>query len=158
MSARIVYIGIYLMVTTLIHKTSTEQLQKLKEEIATLARQVMLQQLSIEDKVRTDGGSGIKQVRIKKGGPETYYTNSHTGDSIAAIHDHSNYRNTAGQGEGRFVLNGVEFSTRHNDYLLRMPSRKLSTYHLVEDIPFPPVPRDVLIKPTVQEQVSSPSI
>ncbi|KAH9487608.1 hypothetical protein Btru_070570 [Bulinus truncatus] len=127
--------------------------RQLKNVISALARQVMLQQFSQEEKLRSDGGSGIKQIRVDGDGPRTYFTNSHSGSSVVAIHDHANHQSTIGQGEGQFVLNGVEFRSRHNDYPLKMPSTKSSTYNLVSDIPFPEVPPDVLSKPTVEEQI-----
>ena len=64
----------------------------------------MLQQFAMEELVRSDGGSGIKQVRgsvhtIDRG----YYAPSHVGGgrrgSMASIHDHSNYRTTLGMGD-----------------------------------------------------------
>ncbi|KAH9487610.1 hypothetical protein Btru_070574 [Bulinus truncatus] len=132
--------------------------RQLKNVISALARQVMLQQFSQEEKLRSDGGSGIKQIRVDGDGPRTYFTNSHSGSSVVAIHDHANHQSTIGQGEGQFVLNGVEFRSRHNDYPLKMPSTKSSTYNLVSDIPFPEVPPDVLSKPTVEEQVAIENI
>ena len=46
------------------------------------------------------------------------------------------------------VLNGVEFRTRHNDYVLKMPSRSSREWHATEDVPFPEVP------PSVKQQTS----
>ena len=43
-------------------KTSAE-VQTLKSSVATLARQLVMQQLFVEERVRSDGDSGIKQVR-----------------------------------------------------------------------------------------------
>ena len=56
-------------------------------------------------------------------------------------------------GEIIAVLNGVEFRTRHNDYRLYMPSTTSTKYGLVEDIPFPEVPPEVLQQPTIPDQV-----
>ncbi|CAL1547339.1 unnamed protein product [Lymnaea stagnalis] len=113
----------------------------------------MLQQLAAEEKLRADGGSGLKQIRADVDGPETYYVNGHSGGSVGAIHDHSNSQITIGQGEGQFVLNGVEFRTRHNDYALRMPTKSTSAYHVLSEIPYPQVPPEVTEKSTVQEQI-----
>ena len=66
------------------------------------------------------------------------------GYSFAANHDHENYMHTIGMGEVEVVLNGVNFRTRHNDYKLSMPSTTSTDYMAVEDIPFPPVPPEVL--------------
>lgn len=56
-------------------------------------------------------------------------------------------------GELNFVLNGVEFRTRHNDYRLRMPVTNDTTYNKMVDITYPEVPPEVLAKHTVAEQV-----
>ncbi|XP_059157537.1 uncharacterized protein LOC131941931 [Physella acuta] len=138
------------------HVTSLEQttIDQLKNVVAALSRQVMLQQFAAEEKIRADGGSGIKQIRVDADGPENFYVNTHSGRSISSIHDHSNTMLTVGQGEGQYVLNGVEFRTRHNDYLLRMPSTQTGNYNQMTEIPFPPVPPEVLEKPTVQEQIA----
>uniref|UniRef100_A0A2C9KY79 Uncharacterized protein n=1 Tax=Biomphalaria glabrata TaxID=6526 RepID=A0A2C9KY79_BIOGL len=124
-----------------------------KNVVSSLARQVMLQQFSQEEKLRSDGGSGIKQVRVDKDGEKNYDTNSHSGVAMGAIHDHSNYKMTVGLGEGQYVLNGVEFRTRHNDYPLRMPSTRSSDYHIMSEIPTPAVPPQVLEKSSVEEQI-----
>ena len=42
-------------------KTSDE-VQTLKSSVSTLARQLVMQQLFVEERVRSDGDSGIKQV------------------------------------------------------------------------------------------------
>ena len=65
------------------------------------------------------------------------------GTKAASIHDHSNYRDLAGLGEFIAVMNGVEFRTRHNDYHMFKPSTENNTYHEVEEIEFPEVPRAV---------------
>ncbi|XP_012934635.1 mucin-17 [Aplysia californica] len=129
------------------------EMEQLKRLIGALSRQVMLQQVAAEEKVRSDGASGIKQVRATSSGPLTYNVNAHTASGVASIHDHTNNRITLGQGEGVFVLNGVEFRTRHNDYPLRMASRKSKKYNVVQEVKFPDVPPEVLNKTTVQEQV-----
>lgn len=48
----------------------------------------------------------------------------------------------------------MQFRTRHNDYLLKMPHRTNGIYHATEDIPFPAVPPSVLSQPTVRAQVA----
>ena len=66
-----------------------------------------------------------------------------SGQAVAAIHEHSNYKHTVGMGELVAVLNGVEFRTRHNDYKMRMPSRNSTVYGATEDVPYPDVPPQV---------------
>lgn len=125
-----------------------------KQTISGLARQMMLQQLFVEERVRSDGSSGVKQIRSNGGGSRPYHYNTFSSNSFLAIHEHSNYDRTVGMGEFIGVLNGVEFRTRHNDYKLRMPHRTKSDYHAMEDVPFPDVPPSVLSKKTVTEQVA----
>ena len=47
---------------------------------------------------------------------------SYTNVAIANAHNHADFKYTVGLGELSAVLNGVEFSSRHNDYSLRTPS------------------------------------
>lgn len=140
------------------HPTTTpapdaERLKKLEMVTEQLARQLMLQQLYVEEKTRSDGDSGIKQLRMRTDGDKTYDTDSFVGRSVAAVHDHSNLERTVGLGEMTAVLNGLEFRTRHNDYKLRMPVHN-NTYHAMEDIPFPPVPPSVLAKHGMEAQAA----
>ena len=128
-------------------------LKKQKTQIGALTRQMILQQLFVEERIRSEGQSGIKQIRNDVGGTKSYYHNSHVGKRVVAIHDHSNNIRTVGMGEFIGVLNGVEFRTRHNDYRLYMPSRSTSQYHKTEDIPFPDVPPQVKAKKSVTAQV-----
>ncbi len=96
--------------------------EKLKKEILRLGRQMMLQQFFTEERIRSEGNSGIKQIRGRSVGLKSYYSSNHNGNSMASIHDHANNIRTVGMGEFTAVLNGVEFRTRHNDYRLYMPS------------------------------------
>ena len=114
----------------------------------------MLQQLYVEERIRSDGQSGIKQIRNGAGGTKSYYSNSHGGTRVAAIHDHSNNIRTVGMGELVAVLNGVEFRTRHNDYRLNMPSQTSRGYHVTQEIQFPEVPPEVTSRSNITEQVA----
>ncbi|CAH1780052.1 unnamed protein product [Owenia fusiformis] len=130
-----------------------KDVEGLKKTVNSLARQMMLQQLFVEERIRSDGDSGIKQTRHSRDGTKSYFSTSFTDSRIAAIHDHTNNIRTVGMGEFIAVLNGVEFRTRHNDYRLLMPSKTKKTFHSVDPIPFPDVPPAVLAKKTVNEQV-----
>ena len=121
-------------------------MQDMRESLQTLARQVMLQQLYVEESARSEGHSGIKQTSVTKHGTRPYHAQSHTLSSVASIHDHANNIRTAGMGEFIAVLNGVEFRTRHNDYSLKKPHSTSKQYHAVEEIEFPPVPPAVTQK------------
>ena len=125
-----------------------------RELIRVLTRQLMMQQMAAEERSRTDGDSGIKQVRHGTSGTESYYSPSHVGSGPASIHDHANNIRTIGMGEIVAVLNGLEFRTRHNDYQLVMPHRTSSEYHAVEKIPFPAVPPEVSNKTSVEDQIA----
>ena len=124
-----------------------------KHVIRILTRQLMMQQLAAEEKSRSDGDSGIKQVRHGTSGTQSYYAPSHVGTGPSAIHDHANYQRTIGMGELVAVLNGVEFRTRHNDHIMVMPHRTSSEYHAVEEIPLPTVPPEVSRQRTVPDQI-----
>ncbi|KAK2171221.1 hypothetical protein NP493_1090g00063 [Ridgeia piscesae] len=137
-----------------IQATTGDEVSTLKSRVATLARQLVMQQLFVEERVRSDGDSGIKQVRHHYEGTRPYHSASHTGTSVASLHDHANNIRTVGLGEFIAVLNGVEFRTRHNDYGLRMPSRTSPVYHQVEEIPFPDVPPEVLQQQELADQIT----
>lgn len=114
--------------------------ESLKKELQRLGRQLMLQQFFTEERIRSEGNSGLKQIRGRSVGSKSYFSESHNGNSMAAIHDHANNIRTVGMGEFTAVLNGVEFRTRHNDYRLYMPHTNSTKYHETENIPFPDVP------------------
>lgn len=131
-----------------------EELRDTKEDFKRLARQTMMLQHNIEERVRSDGDSGIKLVQAETTGPANYYEAGIMADAANSAHDHSNYDRTLGMGPTVTVLNGVEFITRHNDYKLNMPHTHSDDYHAVENIPFPGVPEEVTGKETVEEQVT----
>jgi hypothetical protein len=137
--------GLYLLSTCVAMNTEVE--------FWKLARQVMLQQWYSEERVRSEGSSGVKQVRHQRDGTRPYFTETHTGSGVASIHDHADSRHTLGMGEFVAVLNGVEFTTRHNDPVLVMPHKTSRKYHATEDIPFPEVPPSVSALPDVESQI-----
>jgi len=126
----------------------------MKKTTGDLARQSMLQQLYLEESIRSEGSSGIKQVRAYEGGTRPYHFTSYSAHDAGALHEHSSYDRTNGLGELVVVLNGVEFRTRHNDYKIRQPSTTSKAYDALEDIPFPPVPPSVQNKQNVSDQVT----
>lgn len=122
--------------------------------VEKLARQMIMQQLFMEERIRSDGDSGIKHIRLTNHGTKNYHSETHSGDrNTATIHDHTNYIRTVGMGEVDVVLNGVDFRTRHNDYGLYQPSTTEDTYNAVEEIPFPEVPEAVTSLSNVSDQV-----
>jgi len=130
----------------------SKTMEAMKKVVGALGRQTLLQQFANEERIRSEGDSGVKQIRFGSDGTRNYYTNTHTGGSVLSIHDHTNNIRTVGMGEFIGVLNGVEFRTRHNDYRLYMPHRTSKDWHAKEDIPFPDVPPEVLNKGTIDEQ------
>ncbi|XP_013402811.1 uncharacterized protein LOC106168331 [Lingula anatina] len=128
--------------------------ESLQATVNKLARQLMLQQQYVEERIRSDGDSGVKQCRINNEGTKVYHLPSHTSKKgIAALHDHSNHIRTIGLGEVIVVMNGVEFRTRHNDYILHKPSTTSKEYHATEEIQFPDVPPEVTQKAKVEDQI-----
>ncbi|XP_066927101.1 uncharacterized protein [Clytia hemisphaerica] len=130
------------------------EIKKLKETLYLITRQIQNMQFNEEEKTRSDGNSGIKQIRTRNAGGKTYHSSSHTGRSFASIHDHSNNKKICGMGEFIGVLNGVEFRTRHNDYALRSAAHNDKRYEATKELEFPDVPPRVLKKTTVAEQIT----
>jgi len=130
-----------------------ENVQSYKNIIDSLTRQLMMQELYMEEKTRSEQDSGVKQVRLTHLGTQPYHSQSYSLHRFLAIHEHSNHKGTVGLGEFIAILNGYQFRTRHNDYKLKMPSKTSKTWGLMEDIPFPEVPPSVLNKKTIAEQV-----
>ncbi|CAH1800445.1 unnamed protein product [Owenia fusiformis] len=136
------------------HVNNMVEREMLRNNLAVLSKQLMSQNLAIEEQVRSNGDSGLKQTRRTLTGSRPYHSDTHTSNRMAAMHDHANNIRTVGLGEFAAVLNGVEFRTRHNDFRLNMPSRTDPSYGAMEEIPFPPVPPSVLKKTNVQGQVN----
>ncbi|XP_013417163.1 uncharacterized protein LOC106178501 [Lingula anatina] len=126
---------------------------ELNKKVDALATQIMLQQQFLEEKTRTEGSSGIKQLRHFREGTRPYHSNTHSGSSILSMHNHANLDRTPGMGEFIAVLNGLEFRTRHNDYKVVMPHTKSMNYHSTESIPFPDLPPQVVAKKTIDDQI-----
>ena len=78
-------------------------------------------------------------------GTRPYYRESYTGKRIASIHNHADTELTVGLGEFVAVLNGVQFTTRHNDYELRMADFTNTSFLATTEIPFPDVPASVKV-------------
>lgn len=138
---------------TLTPEAVAAYMKRMDSVVEGLSRQVMLQQFYLEEKIRSDGNSGIKQVRMSRDGTRSFYEAAHVERGYLAMHDHANYARTVGMGEMLLAMNGVEFRTRHNDYKLRMPSRNSTAYHATEPIPFPPLPPSVTRLPNITDQI-----
>lgn len=130
-----------------------EVINTIKVQQNTLFRQSMLLRFFEEERVRSEGQSGLVQQRLRNIGLRNFHTETHTGVAAAAIHDHANNIRTVGMGEFSAVLNGVYFKTRHNDFRLNKPSKASMDFHATDEIVFPPVPTEVTNKGTVEEQI-----
>ena len=133
--------------------TVTETFADFDKRLEDIANHLLIQDLYTGEKLRSNGHSGIKQKRLRNSGTRNYHLASHSGTRIAGIHNHANFDRVMGIGEIVAVLNGVEFRTRHNDYMLYQPSTNSSDLHATEDVPFPGVPEAVTEKDTVEEEV-----
>ena len=128
-------------------------LEDFGKRLEDMANHLMIQDLYSGEKIRSEGHSGIKLKRLLAGGTRNYHLASHGSNRVAGIHNHANFDRTIGLGEMVAVLNGVEFRTRHNDFMLYQPSTSSSNLHDVEHIPFPEVPKEVTQKETIEEQI-----
>eukprot|EP01084_Bolivina_argentea_P086395 156158_1 len=121
--------------------------------VGHISRQLILSQFNAEQRIRSEGDSGLTQVRGSYDGDAAYDDGTFTNGAVASIHDHSDNIIVVGIGEIQAVLNGVEFVTRHNDYNLNMPSETESTYGKTQPIPYPNVPPQVTSAGNVNNQI-----
>ena len=128
--------------------------QDLQAAIGHLSRMLILAQFSTEQRVRSEGDSGLTNVRGKYDGDAAYDDGTYSNGNVASIHNHADNIIVVGIGEIQAVLNGVEFQTRHNDYNLNMPSTTSTEYGETEPIPYPDVPPEVLNAGSVANQVA----
>ena len=141
---------LYLSVTTCSAEADSEP----NPYIGVLAAQMKMQQTFAEERIRSDGDSGLKQTRLANRGTKSYHSESFTGErNTMSMHDHSNYYSTVGLAELNMVMNGVEFKTRHNDYGLFKPATDDSTYNAAEEVAFPGVPPAVTDLVDIDDQV-----
>ena len=130
-----------------------DDIESLQQNTQFVFRTMKNQHFYNDQRARTVGFSGIKAVRQRNHGTQSYYSESHVGDSIFNIHSHADRMNTAGIGEFDAVLNGNEFRARHADYKLLMKSRTSQVFGATEPISYPGVPQAVLDKASLNEQV-----
>ena len=112
-----------------------------------------MQQLFNEERIRSEGQSGVKQKRRLSSGTKPYHADGASQSAFLQAHDHADYKYTVGLSEFIAILNGVEFRTRHNDYGLYKPVSNDKTYHKTVPIEQPPVPPEVLAQPTDHDQI-----
>ena len=130
-----------------------EIVENLEYSIGTLGRNMILAQFSEEQRIRSEGHSGLTNVRGLYDGDAAYDDGTYSNGAVASIHDHADNIIVVGIGEIQAVLNGVEFRTRHNDYNLNMPSTTSDEYGATEPIQYPDVPPEVEAKLTVEDEI-----
>eukprot|EP01083_Nonionella_stella_P215721 776137_1 len=125
----------------------------MEASIGYLSRTMILNQFADEQRIRSEGDSGVTNVRGYWDGDLTYDDGSYSNGGSASIHDHSDNSLIVGIGEISAVLNGVEFTSRHNDYNLDMPCVNCSEYNAVDSIERPDIPPSVLSQLTVEDEI-----
>lgn len=129
------------------------QLGHMKETTEGLSRQMMMQQLFVEERIRSDGDSGIKQRMVSHRGTRPFL-NDIVSPDLAGFRESWTSARFLTIGPNIFVMNGVEFRLPGQSYRLQMPSTTSHDWHKTEDIPYPPVPPSVLAKHNVTEQIA----
>eukprot|EP01063_Lacrimia_lanifica_P014529 TRINITY_DN2109_c5_g1_i1.p1 TRINITY_DN2109_c5_g1~~TRINITY_DN2109_c5_g1_i1.p1 ORF type:complete len:794 (+),score=320.27 TRINITY_DN2109_c5_g1_i1:75-2456(+) len=139
-----------------------EAVERLKGVAATMGRQLIETEARLEERVRAEGHSGVSKIRSKAHGDRAYHQEAHVGEGgPAAAHNHADFKDTIGMGEFQAVMNGVQFTTRHNDFDFRQPDETLSEEAYTGTFPpqarlidTPDVPPAVAALATVEEQVA----
>eukprot|EP01062_Namystynia_karyoxenos_P082219 TRINITY_DN9220_c0_g1_i1.p1 TRINITY_DN9220_c0_g1~~TRINITY_DN9220_c0_g1_i1.p1 ORF type:complete len:1154 (+),score=325.35 TRINITY_DN9220_c0_g1_i1:393-3464(+) len=138
----------------------SETVTRLKGAVAAVVRQLISNEMRMQQRVREEGQSGLTLVRAGQQGLDAYQTQSYASYGAANAHNHANIRQTVGLGEFQAVLNGVQFMTRHNDYSMVTPDATKTVQEYISkwpppamEIEQPPVPPEVLAKGSVDEQI-----
>ena len=134
---------------------------RLKGAVAAIGRQLIAYEFRIQERVREQGQSGLTIVRSGEQGTDSYHEPSFVGYGAAGMHNHANTHHTIGLGEFGAVLNGVQFTTRHNDYSLKEADHNISLEIFTKtwppptrDMLYPDVPPPVLSAGSVSKQVA----
>ena len=61
-------------------------IEGLRDNLAQVGRQLVLQQLFVEERIRSDGDSGIKIIRLNNVGPRPYYGEGFSSDKKVNLH------------------------------------------------------------------------
>ena len=132
-----------------------DQILRIKNVIDEMLYEFKVTEFKIDQQRRTTAGSGVKQIRSSGvSGTKSYQEAGITdATSIMSMHDHSEFKCTAGLGEFPVVLNGLEFTTRHNDYPCMTKSSTVKGYDAVEEVSHPGVPASVSALVTPEEQI-----
>ncbi|KAJ9461165.1 hypothetical protein DIPPA_28912 [Diplonema papillatum] len=135
--------------------------QKLKGAVAAMGRQMVSNEQRTAERLREEGQSGVTVVRTYDQGTDAYYAPTYSASGAANMHNHADTHHTVGLGEFGAVLNGVQFTTRHNDYSLLEPDDSVTPDEFkstwpprAKDIEQPPVPPSVLNAGSVSAQMA----
>ncbi|XP_033754144.1 uncharacterized protein LOC117337329 [Pecten maximus] len=129
------------------------QIGDIKQTVEGLSRQMVMQQLGVEERIRSDGDSGIKQKIVTHRGTRPYLNDIVSSPNLAGFGDSWTRERYLSIGTNVFVMNGVEFRLRAQGFKLDMPSKTSKEWHKTEKIPSPEVPHSVLAKHNVTEQI-----
>ena len=66
-------------------ESHSEDVDSLNEKLARVARQLMLQQLYIEERTRSEGDSGLKTIRLRQIGTKSYQSETHSSSSRVSL-------------------------------------------------------------------------
>ncbi len=118
-------------------QTLEAEVEGLKRALHAVCRQLMMREFYQEEESKSRVGSGIVDLRNTKLGLKSYDTGSFVESSFMGMHNHANNIRTIGLGQFTAVLNGVSFTTRHNDYSLQMKSTSSQDMKATEEVPPP---------------------
>ena len=120
-------------------ETVIKTMSAFEDRLEALSNHQLAQYVYTGERLRNDGQSGIKLVLTFRGGTRPYHIPSRSGNRIAGMHNHANFKNVLGLGELVAVMNGVEFRTRHNNYHPVRPrtvSSKLQIVYITNKMEF----------------------
>jgi len=134
-------------------EATPEELPAFETLVNDMADELKKLQFYVDERIRTEGHSGAKKIRMRYEGTRPYHGSTHTGHSFANIYNIANTRDKIGFGELTIVMNGAEFHTKHGDYLLQTRSPTGEADEL-EDIEYPGVPEEVTALEAVEDQIT----
>eukprot|EP01060_Flectonema_neradi_P018700 TRINITY_DN255_c0_g2_i1.p1 TRINITY_DN255_c0_g2~~TRINITY_DN255_c0_g2_i1.p1 ORF type:complete len:1105 (+),score=243.10 TRINITY_DN255_c0_g2_i1:106-3420(+) len=142
-------------------EVDSASVSRLKGAVAAIGRQLIAYEFRMQERVREQGQSGLTTVRSSSQGTDSYHETTFVSSGVAGMHNHANTHHTIGMGEFGAVLNGVQFTTRHNDYSLREADYNISLEQFTKswppptrDVEYPDVPPAVLSRGSVSQQIA----
>ena len=77
-------------------ETVTGTMAEMQRQLSNLAEHQMMQDLYTSERLRSEGHSGIKLVRMYRGGTRPYHLSSHASSRMAGMHNHADFRTVIG--------------------------------------------------------------